>query len=345
MSDDTPEVGAKPSPPGEGKLRARLARQEREIADLRAALRATGVELPTLGPRPETLLWVFGSARTGSTWLSALLAEPDGHEEWREPNVGNLFGVHYYERMEGKYSLRRGRHWRRYWILGGHRDVWVSSIRSFVLDGARARFPKMDESGLLVIKEPHGSMGAPLLMEALPESRMVLLVRDPRDVAASALSARRRGSWLYERRHARLGGGETLGDVPPDRIVETRARAFVHVMDKAREAYEAHGRRKVLVRYEDLRADTLGTLRRIWQALEVRVDEADLARAVGAHAFENLPAGQTGPARFRRKASPGGWSEDLTPKQAGIVEQIAAAFLEEHYGGDGPRTRLGRARD
>ena len=40
-------------------------------------------------------------------------------------------------------------------------------------------------------------MGAPLLMEALPESRMILLVRDPRDVAASTLDAAKEGGWLH----------------------------------------------------------------------------------------------------------------------------------------------------
>jgi hypothetical protein len=35
-------------------------------------------------------------------------------------------------------------------------------------------------------------------MEALPESRMIFLIRDPRAFAASALDAARKGSWMYE---------------------------------------------------------------------------------------------------------------------------------------------------
>ena len=48
------------------------------------------------------------------------------------------------------------------------------------------------------MKEPDGAVGAQLMMEALPESRMVLLVRDPRDVASSALDATKEGGWMYE---------------------------------------------------------------------------------------------------------------------------------------------------
>jgi hypothetical protein len=38
----------------------------------------------------------------------------------------------------------------------------------------------------------------------------------------------------------------------------------------AKRAYEAHEGPKVMVRYEDLRTDTLGTMRRIYSALGFR---------------------------------------------------------------------------
>jgi hypothetical protein len=38
-------------------------------------------------------------------------------------------------------------------------------------------------------------VGAVLLAEALPESRMVLLVRDPRDYTASWVDAHKEGGW------------------------------------------------------------------------------------------------------------------------------------------------------
>lgn len=38
------------------------------------------------------LVWIFGTAKTGTSWLSAMLADAPGYAQWREPNVGNLFG-------------------------------------------------------------------------------------------------------------------------------------------------------------------------------------------------------------------------------------------------------------
>jgi Sulfotransferase domain len=192
----------------------------------------------------------------------------------------------------------------------------------------------MTDTTYLVIKEPHGSHGAPLLMEALPESRMIFLVRDPRDVAASALAARVKGSWLYERQRDRLGGEDTLGDASPNEIVRERAETYLRDIGKVKAAYEAHEGYKTLVRYEDLRADTLGEMERIYRALYLTVDEAELARAVEKYSFENIPEGKRGPGQSRRKATPGGWREDLTPHQIEIVEEITATLLHEYYGSE-----------
>ena len=86
-----------------------------------------------------------------------------------------------------------------------------------------------------------------------------------------------------------------------------------------------------MVRYEDLRADTLGTMRRIYSTLGIPVDEHELARAVKKHSWEKIPDEQKGEGKFHRKAQPGGWREDLTPEQAEIVEGVAGSLLRELY--------------
>jgi hypothetical protein len=120
-------------------------------------------------------------------------------------------------------------------------------------------------------------------------------------------------------------------DKDPDAFVRDRAKSYLQRIGITKQAYEAHKGRKVLVRYEELRANTLGTMSRIRSALELPVSEQELSRAVEKHAWENIPEEDKGEGKVFRKATPGGWREDLTPQQVEIVERITAPLLEEFY--------------
>jgi hypothetical protein len=254
-----------------------------------------------------------------------MLAELPRHKVWEEPMVGDLFGS-FYSRAQPR-QLRSAS----FIMADTTRKGWTESIRTFVLNGARYVHPQLGSGHYLVIKEPNGSLGAPLLMEALPESRLIFLIRDPRDVVASVLDGARRGSWM-QRPDDRAGWRrDMLADRQPDEFVERRARVYLQHAGGAREAYRSHAGRKALVRYEDLRADPLSVMRRICSDLELPVNEKILRRTVEKHSWEKIPDDQKGADKFYRKAAPGGWREDLTPEQAEMVERITAPLLEEFY--------------
>jgi hypothetical protein len=307
------------------RVRTRLEEKEREIAGLEQRLAARSSRAG--GVDPEDVVWIFCSNRSGSTWLSSMMGEIEGHEVWNEPLVGKLFGDLYYVGAAGHQNVK-------HYILGDfHKGSWLDSVQSFVLSEATARFPGVAEGGYLIIKEPNGSIGAPLLSEAMPASRVIFLVRDPRDVAASGLDAARKGSWQFENAADRGWKREALADNQPDVWVRRRAQNYVRHAGKARDAYEAHKGPKVLIRYEELRDDTLGTMERLYSTLGIEVGGEELARAVERHAWENIPEKEKGQGKFYRKATPGGWREDLTPDQVEIVEQISAPLLKEFYPG------------
>ena len=276
----------------------------------------------TTGVNPENVVWIFCTARSGSTWMRTMLDDLLDGEVWEEPKVGRLFGE-FYARAKPTQLGRTN------YVLGEPtREAWTRALRDFVLRTAWASHPSVTPERYLIVKEPGGAVGAPLLMAALPESRMVLLVRDSRDFAASVLDATRKGGWMQE------GMDEwARKDIDSEKDVQRYLRAlsrqYVRQMSNGKKAFDDHDGPKIMIKYDDLRTDTLRTMRDLCSALELPVTEQTLAQVVDKHSFENIPQRERGEGKFYRKATSGGWKDDLTPEQAKIVEDITAPLIEE----------------
>ena len=108
-----------------------LEEAHRELAKLRGQLIRGGTKLG--GVNPENIVWIFGSGRSGSTWLSSMMGDLEGHALWGEPWVGALFGNHYYREVDVR------KHKTEQFILGLHRETWLGSIRYFIVPKVFAR--------------------------------------------------------------------------------------------------------------------------------------------------------------------------------------------------------------
>jgi hypothetical protein len=280
--------------------------------------------------RADRLVWIFGTGRSGSTWLASMMGDMAGGRLWNEPLVGKLFGDFHSDARPK--SLRS----KNFVMADAHSQAWLEGIRLFVSRVADSRFPDVEEGEWIVVKEPNGSVGAPYLAAASPRSALVLLIRDPRDVAASAIDRHRPGGEAYEWRKSE-GSVRDRASRDPDAFIEGQAKRYVRNVGAAKRAYEAHVGPKAMVRYENLRTDTLGTMRRVYSTLGIPTDEEQLAQVVNKHAWENISEEKKGRGKFHRKAKPGGWREDLTPHQARSVEKITAPLLREFYGVESER--------
>jgi hypothetical protein len=303
------------------------------IYDLRAGPAAIGQPGPLAsndrGLTANRIIWIFGYPRSGTSWLASMVAGLPRCEWWEEPLVGALFGDFY----ESRNGDSRGDH---FILAPRHRKLWIQTIRAMVLEGAVARFPALSPDGFLVIKEPHGCMGARFLAEALPESRMVLLVRDPRDVVSSNLDSQREGSWTnqtdqWKRRRKPV----SAADSDPDGFVRYTANEYIRFMAIARQAYDLHPGRKAIVQYENLRQHPASLMLQLCKELDLPVAYEDVARVVELRDWATIPASDKGPGRFHRRGTPGGWREDLTPAQVERVTEITRPILEEFYSSQG----------
>jgi Sulfotransferase domain len=255
-----------------GSLKQRVRRFDHRVRKLEA-------RLESLKPaRAESIVWIFGSGRSGTSWLANMVSEALEAPLWFEPRLGNVF--------HANIPKNKG---------------WLPGVRRFVLEGARHRFGKPQR---LVIKETSGCIGAPTLSEALPESRLLVIVRDPRDVVASWLDAKRKEGWSTKK------GGQKY-DRHPDSLAIFLAKRYKVNVENALAAFESHRGPKALIFYEELRHNTTQTLARALSDLGLDVSSERVETIATQHAFESVPAEEKGPGKFRRKAQPGSWREDL----------------------------------
>jgi hypothetical protein len=104
-----------------------------------------------------------------------------------------------------------------------------------------------------------------------------------------------------------MGGGsgrKSLADKRPDAVARRSARKCLQNMEKARQARVAHKGSKALLRYEDPRAETLGTTKRLYSEPGIALDDKEPVRAVEEHAWKSIPEDMTGQVRFYRNACP-----------------------------------------
>jgi hypothetical protein len=178
----------------------------------------------------------------------------------------------------------------------------------------------------VAIKEPNGSHAADTIVSLLPRSRMLFLLRDGRDVVDSLVDAMLGSdSWWAERTRS-------LGRPPQERLafVSQHSSLWVRRTMATQRGYESLPEdQRLLVRYEDLLADTPVQLRRIFDWLDLGVSEAELREIAGRHAFESAPHERRGPGKDMRAASPGLWRENLTDDEQRRMHEIMGAKLSE----------------
>jgi hypothetical protein len=219
-----------------------------------------------------------------------------------------------------------------YFFSDAYSEAWAPGLRRLVLARLHAASDRAAQQHnisdpLILIKEPNGSHAAELLMSLVPRSRLIFLLRDGRDVIDSLLDARAAEGWV---------GSPNMDLADPEErlaFVRRQARLWLNSTNAVQSAYAAHPPElRTTVRYEDLRRDTLDTIRPVVEWLGLGRGEAALRDAVEANAFEALPGFAKGPGTPRRAASPGLWRENMTPaEQEAMLEVIGPKLAELGY--------------
>jgi Sulfotransferase family len=217
-----------------------------------------------------------------------------------------------------------------YFFCDQYAEAWRPELRRLILARLAAQVERAERELALsepavVVKEPNGSHGAEFMMSVLPGARLIFLIRDGRDVIDSLMDAMTSGGWLAKPYMRRL-------ESPEERLAFARseARAWLERTQTVERAFEARpGELRWKLRYEDLRASPLDTLRPLVDWLGLSRSTGELRAAISENEFEAIPSAQKGRGTQWRAATPGLWRQNMNAEERGAMEEIMGPKLGE----------------
>ena len=311
---------------------------------------------PTVAPAPSAferrLAWIFGSSRSGSTWLLRMLSQLPPIVPIDDPHIGHHLGVWRpiplaWATAEELPELRTLGDYKRdkrdYFFSDRYRDTWLPALREllsarFEAQAREDATARRISEPLVAVKEP-ASQVAELLLELFPSSRLIFLLRDGRDVVDSWLDAYRDGTWATE------GGAYPVSAEGRLALIRWQSSVWLkrtEVMQKACAGLDDSQR--LLVRYEELRERPAVALERICDLLEIDGHPDRLHAVANANLYERVPLGERGEGREIRRAAPGGWRDSMSAEEIEVMHRILAPKLVELGYIEGPPATTGDPR-
>ena len=287
---------------------------------------------------PGRLAWIFGSSRSGSTWLLRMLAELERVVPIDDPHIGHHLGV--WRPIPLAWATAKDppklgtladfkRKKRDYLFSDSYRDAWMPQLQQLISTRFEAQAAQdIAEAGgidqpVVVVKEP-GSHAADTIMDLFPESSLIFLLRDGRDVVDSWLDAYRDGSWATDE------GAYPLDDTGRPALIRWQSSVWLHRTEVVQQTYaRTEPKRRVLIRYEEMRADPVAALERICGMLGIEASHEQLEKVAAANSFSRVPKSAKGAGREIRRAEPGGWAAHMTREEIVEMHEILAEKLDE----------------
>lgn len=254
-----------------------------------------------------------------------------------------LFGLHAAPYIENTWAPSPGfesRHmtyntWNaqrsHYCLSGEYEYVWRPLLRALILERSAAQVNHIMQDRaiadpVVVLKEPNSSHAAELIMSLVPQSRLIFLIRDGRDVIDSLLDALTGDTWFT----GVYGGFNESDERRRLDIIRHQARHWLYRTEAVQHAFASHDpERRLLIRYEELLAGPVETLGRLLRWMGLEMGDEILREVVARHAFSTIPPEERGSGKNFRAATPGLWREHMTPVEQQLVNELLGEKLEE----------------
>jgi ribosomal protein L34E len=294
------------------------------------------------------LAWIFGSSRSGSTWLLKMLSDLEGVVPVDDPHLGHHLGVWRPIPLAWATSddppqlstlLEIKAEEPGYFFAERYREAWSGPLRELITARFEAQAPEAGvadpaQAAAFVVKEP-GSHVAPFLAELFPQSKVIFLLRDGRDVVDSWLDAYSDGSWAIP------GGAFPVNEDGRIPLIKWLSEVWAYRSRAVKQAYDTRADAdRIQIRYEELRSETEVCMERV--CAMVGIEAGRVPEVVESHRFEKLPRAERGQRSFTRQARPGGWRDNLSAAERKAMHAaMGEALVEFGYEVDEPLAAAG----
>jgi len=182
------------------------------------------------------------------------------------------------------------------------------------------------------------------------DKRVILLIRDPRDVAVSNYFQWKNTVNPYKKKFHKIPHEPDKVSVFDYAMNEDygvpRTVRFLNAWEQELEKTKAH----LLIRYEEMRADPQGVLKSIASFMEISASDDQIAQAVDYASFENMrkieksndpatgsrrlmPKDLNNPESFKvRRGKVGGYRDYFSAEELAVINEFIASNLAASYG-------------
>lgn len=265
----------------------------------------------------KQFVFIIGAARSGTTWLQAML---DSH-----PSVCTTAELMLFNFYVAPWEIAWEDQIRRQQDGGvplGLPIIWTEDefygfLRGFLEQAYKRVSAIKPEATILLDKHPGYSDHVDLINRLIPQAKFVHLIRDGRDVAVSMLAASQGWGRLW---------------APP--TLETAASLWESSVRGAQKAAQYHDR-YLEVRYEELSTNGVKVLKSVFEFMGIPIGLEEVTTIFNKHQFRDMQQSKIGPngwilpEGFFRKGVVGDWRNTLNPMQRYIFHITAGDLLCE----------------
>jgi hypothetical protein len=265
-------------------------------------------------------VFIVGCPRSGSTWVNFMLSQHAQVATFQHALIfAYLESMHHWHvnRAEKNFIINpRGESDQstehNYMKLADAVPLGVlDPLLGGVAGGIMDRVGGLREQATVVVdKTPENGRHAQFILDVLPDAHFLHIVRDPRSVFCSLRNASSTwAKWVFPT-HPIDGARYWREDV----------EATLRIPDLTPNYHQ--------VRYEDLLENGPLELGRIMEWLGIEVDEAWCADALSNSSKEKLQPNRSLPVEFVRETGKGGWRDELSSRDARLMEYMLADLME-----------------